>query len=430
MGKAVQHGVPGGNAGHGPAVIFLVQEEAGLLAVFKIDVVIHAVLADLCLGGVGVGLTGQLEPALVLLQPLLGAEGFVIPLIDAVNGLAVGPQDFRQDGEENGLELFHPRAQGLGDEDIVEAVYRQARKLVGLPKDDPAGGKIGGLQHGLAVGPGVLHPAAPEAGVKGIVGVAGDEPHPDLAVVGDKARAEVSALGADHIGQGTVFRERLRRGGNIVFVHPGVAAHQQALGVFVDLVDGISAFFHSIDLFIILKNCARISKNEMGETTMEIERKWMVNGWPEQPLPLKEEFAMRQGYISVRPTVRIREEALTGGETKYILCFKSGSGLAREEIEREIDKELFTRLEEKIIGKPLIPKLRRSYQLPDGMVLEVNHVDEGQPTEFWYAEVEYPTVEAARSWRPEAVGLAAYLNDDVTDQPGQSMGAYWEQTRT
>lgn len=161
---------------------------------------------------------------------------------------------------------------------------------------------------------------------------------------------------------------------------------------------------------------------------MEIERKWMVKGWPEG-LPLREEFAMRQGYISVRPTVRIREEALTGGETKYILCFKSGSGLAREEIEREIDKELFTQLEEKMIGKPLIGKLRRSYQLPDGLVLEVNHVDEGQPTEFWYAEVEYPTVEVARAWQPEAVGLAAYLNDDVTDQPGQSMGAYWEKTR-
>ena len=38
-------------------------------------------------------------------------------------------------------------------------------------------------------------------------------------------------------------------------------------------------------------------------------------------------------------------------------------------------------------------------------------------------------VEAARSWKPEAFGLADYLNDDVTDQPGQSMGAYWEQTR-
>ena len=43
--------------------------------------------------------------------------------------------------------------------------------------------------------------------------------------------------------------------------------------------------------------------------------------------------------------------------------------------------------------------------------------------------MEYPTVEAARSWKPEAFGLADYLNDDVTDQPGQSMGAYWEQTR-
>ena len=162
---------------------------------------------------------------------------------------------------------------------------------------------------------------------------------------------------------------------------------------------------------------------------MEIERKWMVNGWPEG-LPLEEEFTMRQGYISVQPTVRIREEALTGGSTDYILCFKSGSGLVGQWNERPIDKELFDELETKIIGKPLIGKIRRSYALPDGLVLEVNHVDEGQPTAFWYAEVEYPTVDAARSWKPEAFGLAGYLNDDVTDQPGQSMGAYWEQTRT
>ena len=112
---------------------------------------------------------------------------------------------------------------------------------------------------------------------------------------------------------------------------------------------------------------------------MEIERKWMVKGWPEG-LPLREEFAMRQGYISVQP-------------------------------------------------KPLIPKLRRSYTLPDGSVLEVNHVDEGQPTEFWYAEVEYPTVEAALAWQPESCGLGDYLKDEVTNQPGQSMGEYWVETR-
>ena len=136
---------------------------------------------------------------------------------------------------------------------------------------------------------------------------------------------------------------------------------------------------------------------------MEIERKWMVTGWPEG-LPMEEEFAMRQGYISVRPTVRIREEALAGGRTDYVLCFKSEGGLAREEIERSIDKELFEELEHKIIGKPLIPKTRRTYRLPDGSALEVNHVDAGRPTAFWYAEVEYPTVAAANASRkPPAI---------------------------
>ena len=101
----------------------------------------------------------------------------------------------------------------------------------------------------------------------------------------------------------------------------------------------------------------------------------------------------------------------------------------REEIERSIDKELFEELEHKIIGKPLIPKTRRTYRLPDGSALEVNHVDAGRPTAFWYAEVEYPTVAAANAWQPAAWGLADYLGDEVTGQPGQSMGAYWLQTR-
>ena len=69
------------------------------------------------------------------------------------------------------------------------------------------------------------------------------------------------------------------------------------------------------------------------------------------------------------------------------------------------------------------------YRLPDGSALEVNHVDEGQPTEFWYAEVEYPTVEAALAWQPESCGLGDYLKDEVTNQPGQSMGEYWVETR-
>jgi CYTH domain-containing protein len=161
---------------------------------------------------------------------------------------------------------------------------------------------------------------------------------------------------------------------------------------------------------------------------MEIERKWMVSGWPEADLPLITEQSMRQGYVCVRPTVRIREEAPVNGDPKYILCFKSSGLMARKEIEMEIPEDKFNELED-LIGLPLIPKTRRDYRLPDGLRLEVSHVDAGAPTEFWYAEVEYPDIETANNWDPASCGLADFLNDEVTNQPGQSMGAYWEQTR-
>lgn len=166
---------------------------------------------------------------------------------------------------------------------------------------------------------------------------------------------------------------------------------------------------------------------------MEIERKWMVKGWPEESasLPLVREQLMRQGYVTVYPTVRIREEAEKGGSTEYILCFKSPpsrDGLSRKEIEFPITPEQFAQLED-LIGFPLIPKLRRSYRLADGLVLEVNLVDQGMETEFMYAEIEYETEEQARSWDPADSALSEYLNDEVTGQPRQTMGAYWQTTR-
>lgn len=160
---------------------------------------------------------------------------------------------------------------------------------------------------------------------------------------------------------------------------------------------------------------------------MEIERKWMVTGWP-QGLDCVERYQMDQGYISVYPTVRIRREALDGGPTALVLCFKGAGGLSREEIETEIDPELFDKLAH-LIGKPLIPKVRRNYALPGGLVLEVNLVDEGAPTAFCYAEVEFATEAQANAWDPASAGLSAYLAEEVTGQPGASMGAYWERTR-
>ena len=160
---------------------------------------------------------------------------------------------------------------------------------------------------------------------------------------------------------------------------------------------------------------------------MEIERKWLTDGWP-QGLEEQRRILMRQGYITTRPTVRIRSEA-SGDVTEYVLCFKGAAGpdgLAREEIETNIDLELFAKLEA-FVGRPLIEKEQRRYALPGGLTLEVNQVDRGQPGEFFYAEVEFPTKEVALAWQPGELG--EYLSDEVTGKPGQSMAAYWTETR-
>ena len=160
---------------------------------------------------------------------------------------------------------------------------------------------------------------------------------------------------------------------------------------------------------------------------MEIERKWLTDGWP-QGLEEQRRILMRQGYITTRPTVRIRSEA-SGDVTEYVLCFKGAAGpdgLAREEIETNIAPDLFAKLEA-FIGRPLIEKEQRRYALPGGLSLEVNQVDRGRPGEFFYAEVEFPTREAALAWQPGELG--EYLSDEVTGKPGQSMAAYWTETR-
>ena len=59
---------------------------------------------------------------------------------------------------------------------------------------------------------------------------------------------------------------------------------------------------------------------------MEIERKWLIDGFP-AGLPLLKEARVRQGYISTAPVVRIRESVNADG-CRCVLCFK-GEGTLR-----------------------------------------------------------------------------------------------------
>ena len=158
---------------------------------------------------------------------------------------------------------------------------------------------------------------------------------------------------------------------------------------------------------------------------MEIERRWLVEGWP--TLTPSSVLRMDQGYFAVRPAIRIRREAVLGGETRYVLCFKGGAGLAREEVEVDVDEGRYLRLKAMLSG-PMIEKEQRRYSLPGGLTLEVNQVDPALESGFYYAEVEFDTEAAALAWTPPEA-LTAYLSHEVTGQPGESMAAYWARTR-
>ena len=46
---------------------------------------------------------------------------------------------------------------------------------------------------------------------------------------------------------------------------------------------------------------------------MEIERRWLVTGWPDlEPVST---LSMEQGYFATRPAIRIRQEHVLGGST-------------------------------------------------------------------------------------------------------------------
>lgn len=151
---------------------------------------------------------------------------------------------------------------------------------------------------------------------------------------------------------------------------------------------------------------------------MEIERKFLIDGFP-QGLPLLDEAVVYQGYLCVDPVVRIRSKETAGKKTSYVLCFKGEGTLARQEIEMDLTAEQFGQLRE-LIGRPLVRKDYKVYALPGGLRLECSLVDRGTPTAFYYAEVEFGTVEQAAAFVPPP-----FLGRDVTEEPGYGMGSYW-----
>ena len=153
---------------------------------------------------------------------------------------------------------------------------------------------------------------------------------------------------------------------------------------------------------------------------MEIERKWLVEGFFDGVFPCTGKAVMEQGYLCTEPVVRIRATRRPEG-TGYVLCFKGKGTLAREEIELPLEEEIYTRLCA-LLPMPPVPKEFRTYLLPGGETLECSLVDPGTDTAFYYAEVEFDSETAARAFVPPV----GFIGDEKTEDGNFSMGRYWK----
>ena len=133
---------------------------------------------------------------------------------------------------------------------------------------------------------------------------------------------------------------------------------------------------------------------------MEIERKFLVDMLPAD-LESRPHHEIEQGYLCTDPVVRIRRQ-----DDDYILTYKSGGLMAREEYNLPLHAEAYAHLKEKADGI-FIAKTR--YLIPcDPYTIEMD-VFHGVLSPLLLAEVEFPSVEEAERFEPPA-----WFGKDVT----------------
>lgn len=136
---------------------------------------------------------------------------------------------------------------------------------------------------------------------------------------------------------------------------------------------------------------------------MEIERKYLIDreNLPEE-LETYDSHLIEQGYLCRQPVVRIRRQ-----DEDYILTYKSGGLMAREEYNLPLNADAYAHLKKKIDGQ-LISKRRYLIPLDHTLTIELDIFFSPCP-ELLLAEVEFPTEAEANTFVPPA-----WFGKDVT----------------
>ena len=221
MAAQVQHRPPGGIWPQMAAVFLLVEEVAGLLAVFDVY------------GHEGVVLTDDelrrdraVDAALALLHALLFAHGKVVALINALR-----PEHLGQNGENIIPHALHTERDDLERQTVAEFVHRQAGQAIRLAENDAACVRKAQC---LPVFPCRTDAALPECAVDGLAALARDEPHRDLGAAVEKARALIAHAAVEHLDKAAVLAGVVRPVDFIV-IDPAAAGSKRLAAPQADL---------------------------------------------------------------------------------------------------------------------------------------------------------------------------------------------------
>ncbi len=129
--KQSQHGFPGRQPSHAPAVVLLVQKEAGRLPVLHVHQISGCRFPYLCQGGDGRVSPGRGNQPLCWGRPSLSRRAASFPLVDAPDRLSVCPQDPASMGSSVPFIRSIPTTAPARRADR-ELVHRQSGKAVRL----------------------------------------------------------------------------------------------------------------------------------------------------------------------------------------------------------------------------------------------------------------------------------------------------------
>ncbi len=136
---------------------------------------------------------------------------------------------------------------------------------------------------------------------------------------------------------------------------------------------------------------------------MEIERKFIPIDLP-QDLNQFEHHKIEQAYLNTAPVIRIRKQ-----DDEYILTYKGGGMMAREEYNLPINETSYYHLLEKADGN-VITKTRFLIPIHDGLTAELD-IFEGKFAGMLLVEVEFESIEQANRFVPPE-----WFGKDVTNE--------------